>query len=112
MSAFANTWAPLLYLAAGILFILALRGLSSPATARKGNRNGMIGMTIAVITTLVLLWESLDVTTWAILLGGAVVGGAIGAILLNTPGEPHSAATVLGRSTGATSLTRAVLAST
>ena len=81
MTQFANTWAPLLYLAAGILFILALRGLSSPATARKGNRNGMIGMTIAVITTLVLLWESLDVTTWAILLGGAVVGGAIGAII-------------------------------
>jgi len=37
---FANTWAPLLYLAAGILFILALRGLSSPATSRAGNRNG------------------------------------------------------------------------
>jgi NAD(P) transhydrogenase subunit beta len=78
---FANTWAPLLYLAAGILFILALRGLSSPATSRKGNRNGMIGMTIAVVTTLVLLWESLDPTTWAILISGAVIGGAIGALI-------------------------------
>ncbi|RIJ15092.1 NAD(P)(+) transhydrogenase (Re/Si-specific) subunit beta [Henriciella mobilis] len=81
MEQFANTWAPLLYLAAGILFILALRGLSSPATSRKGNRNGMIGMTIAVVTTLVLLWESLDPTTWAILIGGAVIGGAIGALI-------------------------------
>ena len=60
MEQFTNTWAPLLYLVAGILFILALRGLSSPATSRKGNRNGMIGMTIAVGTTLVLLWPLLN----------------------------------------------------
>ncbi|AUX69365.1 NAD synthetase [Porphyrobacter sp. HT-58-2] len=46
-------WAMLAYLAAGVFFILALRGLSSPATSRAGNRNGMIGMAIAVITTLV-----------------------------------------------------------
>ena len=81
MQQFANTWAPLLYLAAGILFILALRGLSSPATSRKGNRNGMIGMTIAVVTTIILLWESLDMATWGMLLGGAVIGGAIGAVI-------------------------------
>ncbi|MEE4289287.1 MAG: NAD(P)(+) transhydrogenase (Re/Si-specific) subunit beta [Erythrobacter sp.] len=43
----------LAYLAAGVFFILALRGLSSPATSRAGNRNGMIGMAIALITTLV-----------------------------------------------------------
>jgi len=77
---FQNTWAPLLYLVAGMLFILALRGLSSPATARKGNRNGMIGMAIAVATTLALLWESLDVTTWGILIGAVAVGGVVGAI--------------------------------
>ncbi|MGB7419589.1 MAG: NAD(P)(+) transhydrogenase (Re/Si-specific) subunit beta, partial [Erythrobacter sp.] len=46
-------WAMLAYLAAGVFFILALRGLSSPATSRAGNRNGMIGMVIAVVTTLV-----------------------------------------------------------
>jgi len=46
-------WAMLAYLASGIFFILALRGLSSPATSRAGNRNGMIGMVIAVVTTLV-----------------------------------------------------------
>ena len=47
-----NPWVALAYLVSGILFILALRGLSSPATSRAGNRYGMIGMTIAVVTTL------------------------------------------------------------
>ena len=48
-----NPWVALAYLASGVLFILALRGLSSPASSRKGNRYGMIGMAIAVVTTLV-----------------------------------------------------------
>ena len=43
------------YLVASVCFILALRGLSSPATARMGNRYGMAGMTIAVVITLLLL---------------------------------------------------------
>src|ERR1700720_3423530 len=43
--------AALLYLVSGILFILALRGLSSPETARQGNRFGVIGMGIAAATT-------------------------------------------------------------
>ncbi len=42
----------LLYLVAGVLFILALRGLSSPETSRHGNLFGMIGMAIAIVTTL------------------------------------------------------------
>ncbi|MDB5726624.1 MAG: transhydrogenase (Re/Si-specific) subunit beta [Novosphingobium sp.] len=46
-------WALIAYLVSGVLFILALRGLSSPATSRTGNRYGMVGMGIAVITTLV-----------------------------------------------------------
>jgi H+-translocating NAD(P) transhydrogenase subunit beta len=46
-------WVSLAYLASGVLFILALRGLSSPATSRQGNRYGMIGMLIAVATTLI-----------------------------------------------------------
>ncbi|WP_407931983.1 NAD(P)(+) transhydrogenase (Re/Si-specific) subunit beta [Erythrobacter aurantius] len=46
-------WAMLAYLASGVFFILALRGLSSPASSRAGNRNGMIGMGIALVTTLV-----------------------------------------------------------
>ncbi|MCK0128901.1 NAD(P)(+) transhydrogenase (Re/Si-specific) subunit beta [Erythrobacter sp. F6033] len=44
----------LAYLVAGVFFILALRGLSSPATSRAGNRNGIIGMLIAVFTTLAI----------------------------------------------------------
>ena len=47
-------WAMLAYLASGVLFILALRGLSSPGTSRAGNRYGMLGMTIAVVTTLLV----------------------------------------------------------
>ncbi len=47
-------WALLAYLVAGILFILALRGLSSPASSRRGNRAVMIGMMIAVATTMLL----------------------------------------------------------
>ncbi|MEO0449824.1 MAG: NAD(P)(+) transhydrogenase (Re/Si-specific) subunit beta [Pseudomonadota bacterium] len=81
MEQFQSTWAPLLYLASGILFILALRGLSSPATSRAGNRNGMIGMTIAVGTTIALFWNALDATTWGILAAGALVGGGIGALI-------------------------------
>lgn len=46
-------WAMLAYLIAGVFFILALRGLSSPASSRAGNRYGMLGMLIAVVTTLV-----------------------------------------------------------
>src|SRR5688500_11273375 len=49
-----NPWVALAYLVAGVCFILALRGLSSPATSQRGNRFGMIGMTIAVVTTLVI----------------------------------------------------------
>ena len=81
MEQFQSTWAPLLYLASGILFILALRGLSSPATSRAGNRNGMIGMTIAVATTIALFWNALDATTWGILAAGALIGGGIGAYI-------------------------------
>ncbi|MEH3037878.1 MAG: NAD(P)(+) transhydrogenase (Re/Si-specific) subunit beta [Sphingomonas adhaesiva] len=47
-----NPWVALAYLVAGVCFILALRGLSSPTTSQRGNRYGMIGMGIAVVTTL------------------------------------------------------------
>ncbi|WP_298668360.1 NAD(P)(+) transhydrogenase (Re/Si-specific) subunit beta [uncultured Sphingomonas sp.] len=48
-----NPWAALAYLIAGVCFILALRGLSSPTSSQRGNRFGMIGMGLAVVTTLV-----------------------------------------------------------
>ncbi len=70
----------LLYLVAGVLFILALRGLSSPDTSRLGNRLGMIGMTIAVLTTLGASPPA-DALGWALIVGGIVIGGGIGAVI-------------------------------
>ncbi|WP_419865969.1 NAD(P)(+) transhydrogenase (Re/Si-specific) subunit beta [Aurantiacibacter rhizosphaerae] len=67
-------WAMLAYLASGVFFILALRGLSSPATSRAGNRNGMIGMAIAVVTTLVT-HDIANIVEIAIAIAiGAVIG--------------------------------------
>jgi H+-translocating NAD(P) transhydrogenase subunit beta len=70
--------AALLYLVSGVLFILALRGLSSPASSRQGNQYGMIGMTIAVLTSLGQLGDY-DALTWFLILLGLGVGGGIGA---------------------------------
>lgn len=69
----------LLYLVAAVLFILALRGLSNPETARQGNRNGMIGMAIAIITTLFLAGTSFGSIVLIIL--GIGIGGGIGAVI-------------------------------
>ena len=66
------------YLVAGILFILALRGLSSPATSRQGNRFGMAGMGLAVLTTLALS-PPVGVLSWVLVIAGIAIGGAIGA---------------------------------
>ncbi|MAK82515.1 NAD(P)(+) transhydrogenase (Re/Si-specific) subunit beta [Phenylobacterium sp.] len=75
--------AAILYLVSGVLFILALRGLSSPETSRAGNRNGMIGMAIAVGTVMATLLGqgALDVLTLALILGGVAIGGGIGAVI-------------------------------
>ena len=54
----------LLYLAAAILFIMALRGLSSPETSRRGNLLGMAGMTIAIATTLAQIGAPESPLTW------------------------------------------------
>ncbi len=70
--------AALLYLIAGVLFILALRGLSSPASSRQGNRFGMIGMAIAVLTTLALRPPASPVA-WLLVILGFAIGGGIGA---------------------------------
>jgi len=71
--------AAILYLVAGILFILALRGLSSPATSREGNRYGMIGMALAVATTLFLHLPPLF--GFLLIILGVGLGGAAGAFL-------------------------------
>lgn len=75
--------AALAYLAAGVLFILSLRGLSSPETSRRGNTYGMVGMALAVGVTLLTLWGlgALDLLTAALILGGVVVGGGAGALI-------------------------------
>jgi len=95
-------WVLLAYLIAGVCFILALRGLSSPESSRRGNRIGMIGMGIAVATTLVThvptvtgivtgsslfgraelyrIVSQLNVTTLVEILIAIVIGGGIGLI--------------------------------
>jgi H+-translocating NAD(P) transhydrogenase subunit beta len=70
----------LLYLVAGVLFILALRGLSSPESSRRGNMFGMIGMGIAVATTLAAHPPS-DAIAWVLVLGGIAIGGGTGAVI-------------------------------
>ena len=67
-------WVGLAYLAAGVLFIMALRGLSSPATSRAGNRYGMTGMTIAMVTTLL----THGVASLPEIAGAIAIGGGLG----------------------------------
>jgi H+-translocating NAD(P) transhydrogenase subunit beta len=69
--------AALLYLVASICFIMALRGLSSPETARGGNIYGIVGMAIAVGTTL----ASPGVVSYGVIAGGIVIGGSIGTFI-------------------------------
>src|SRR6185437_13403560 len=70
----------LLYLVAGVLFILALRGLSSPESSRRGNLFGMTGMVIAIVTTLAS-HPPAGVGAWALVVGGIAIGGSIGAVI-------------------------------
>ncbi|HYL49289.1 MAG TPA: NAD(P)(+) transhydrogenase (Re/Si-specific) subunit beta [Stellaceae bacterium] len=69
--------AALLYLLASICFIMALRGLSSPETARGGNIYGIVGMVIAIGTTL----ASPGVLSYGVIAAGIVIGGAIGTFI-------------------------------
>ena len=75
--------AAILYLVSGVLFILALRGLASPATARRGNRFGMIGMAIAILTTLAVAGVD-DVLSWVLIIAGLGIGGGIGTYMART----------------------------
>ncbi len=70
----------LLYLVAGVLFILSLRGLSSPATSRRGNFLGMAGMAIAIATTLAS-HPPADGIAWLLVVLGVAIGGGIGAVI-------------------------------
>ena len=72
-------FAAVLYLVSGVLFILSLRGLSSPATSRQGNLYGMIGMTLAILVTLALAKPSLG--SAVLILAGLALGGGVGAVI-------------------------------
>jgi H+-translocating NAD(P) transhydrogenase subunit beta len=90
------SWAMLAYLIAGVCFILALRGLSSPSTSQRGNRLGMVGMAIAVGTTLITHALGFDMTVpsarafsfqlgfdevaFAEILGAIAIGAIIGIV--------------------------------
>jgi len=74
----------LLYLIASVFFIQALKGLSHPASSRRGNAFGMTGMAIAVVTTIALIFKLAPEASgggMAYVLGGLVVGGGAGALM-------------------------------
>src|SRR5918998_5754705 len=70
----------LLYLVAGVLFILALRGLSHPTTSRRGNVFGMAGMALAILTTLAFTAPA-GAGGWALVVLGLAIGGGVGAVI-------------------------------
>src|SRR5260370_36920979 len=83
----SDSLSALLYLVAAICFIMALRGLSSPDTARGGNLYGIAGMAIAILTTL----ATPQVVSYWLIVVGIVIGGAAGAYIspqIRMPGLP------------------------
>jgi NAD(P) transhydrogenase subunit beta len=76
----AANLAALLYVVSGVLFIMALRGLSHPTSSRQGNRYGMIGMAIAVLTT-VIFYPPAGFSGWLLVLLGIAIGGGFGAYM-------------------------------
>ncbi|MEP4051182.1 MAG: NAD(P)(+) transhydrogenase (Re/Si-specific) subunit beta [Litorimonas sp.] len=71
--------AAVLYTVSAVLFILALRGLSSPATSRRGNAFGMVGIAIAIVTTLLV--AGMNGTGFILSAVALAIGGALGAII-------------------------------
>ena len=71
--------AAFLYLVSGVLFILALRGLSHPTSSRQGNMFGMIGMAISIVTTLLLARPGFG--GLALIVIGIAIGGGVGAYI-------------------------------
>ena len=69
-------WVLLAYLIAGVCFILALRGLSSPESSRRGNYTGMVGMAIAIGTTL----ATHQIGSIAEIAGAMLIGGSVGLV--------------------------------
>jgi NAD(P) transhydrogenase subunit beta len=73
------SFAAFLYLVSGVLFIMALRGLSHPTTSRQGNTYGMVGMGIAIVTTLVL--AAPNFSGFVMIVAGIALGGGAGAVI-------------------------------
>ncbi|MGF1659772.1 MAG: NAD(P)(+) transhydrogenase (Re/Si-specific) subunit beta [Rubrimonas sp.] len=73
-----ENFAALAYLVCGVLFIMALRGLSHPTTSRQGNRYGMIGMALAIVTTLIVAGPS-ESSAFLTIIAGLAIGGFAGA---------------------------------
>jgi NAD(P) transhydrogenase subunit beta len=73
----SESFATIAYVIAAVCFIMALRGLSSPETARQGNFFGIGGMVIAVFTTLLMP----GVLSYGVIFAGVVIGGAIGTVI-------------------------------
>jgi NAD(P) transhydrogenase subunit beta len=91
------------YLVAAVLFIVGLKRLSSPATARSGNILGATGMLVAVVATLL----HGDIISWVWILAGIVIGGAVGATMARTvrmTGMPQMVALLNGFGGGASAL--------
>ena len=70
----------LIYVLAASCFVLGLHLMNTPATARRGNQFSMAGMVIAIVTTLALIVHAgvISATGWAVMLTGALIGGAVG----------------------------------
>ena len=77
MSQFQTDVTAVAYLVAAVLFILSLRGLSSPETSRRGNVFGILGMTIAIVTTVL----NPEIVSYDWIIGALVVGGAVGFVI-------------------------------
>ncbi len=73
----SSTLVGFLYLISAVLFILALKGLSSPVTSRRGNMMGMVGMTIAIVTTI----ADPNVVSYSWIIVALLIGGSIGTVV-------------------------------
>ena len=71
----------LLYATSAVLFIFSIRGLASPETAVNGNRLGILGMVIAIATTVWIITPNLEVATVALILAGLLLGGLVGGLV-------------------------------
>ena len=73
----SETLSALLYLVASVCFIMALRGLSSPETSRSGNIYGIVGMVVAIVTTVAMP----NMGGFGTIVLGIIIGGAIGTFI-------------------------------